>query len=74
MVWGKFLQSIKERGFNKLCIQDTDFCRDTIPLCPYFQGSTDNVLLDRRIKGLKSVKPLQKRGLIGEIRIYNLNN
>ena len=36
--------------------------------------STDNVLLDRRIKGLKSIKPLQKRGLIGGIRTYNLNN
>jgi hypothetical protein len=31
-------------------------------------------LLDRRIKGLNSVKPLQKRGLIGGIRTYNLNN
>jgi hypothetical protein len=31
-------------------------------------------LLDRRIKGLNSVETLQKRGLIGEIRTYNLNN
>jgi hypothetical protein len=57
-----------------LCIQDTDFCRDIIPLCPYFQELTDNVLLDRHIKGLNSVQPLQKRGLIAEMRIYNLNN
>ena len=28
----------------------------------------------RRIKGLNSVKPLQKKGLIGGIRTYNLNN
>jgi hypothetical protein len=33
-----------------------------------------DVLLDRRIKGLNSVKPLQTRGLIGGIRTYNLNN
>jgi hypothetical protein len=26
--------SIKEQGFNKLCIQYADFCRDIIPLCP----------------------------------------
>ena len=47
--------------------------RDIIPLCHQSQRSTDNVLLDGRIKGLNSVKPLQKQRLIWGIRIPDLN-